>query len=240
MTNYKLQIPKPCHESWNAMSPDEKGRFCSSCEKKVHDFSNASDGEIISVLKSSSNICGRFRESQLKRDLVKPRETSVLFPYLASGILGMLAVASAEAQQKPNVQAVILVGQPLEEVVPDTIHSELRVTMGDVSIVEEDDFFTIAGTVSDASYKLPGVIVTNSNLKNQTSTDIDGNYKIEVRKGDQLTFSYIGYNELTFTVGDSKVCDVNLRESQQLMGEVVVVKENIFKRTYRRIRNWFR
>ncbi|RZJ72944.1 carboxypeptidase-like regulatory domain-containing protein [Flavobacterium sp.] len=240
MKTYSLKIPKPCHENWSEMSPDDKGRFCGTCEKKVHDFSNAPDREIISVLKSSDKICGRFTRSQLGRELVGPREPSVLLPYVASGVLGMLSVASAQAQEKPNEQTVLLVGNPLEEVVIDTTQIVETEIMGDVMFVEERDFFTLVGTVFDNSDKLPGVSVTNLDLKNQASTDVNGKYRIEVRKGDRLVFSYIGYSDTTFPVGDSMVCDVNLKENAAFMGEVVVSKSNIFKRAYYKVRNWFR
>jgi hypothetical protein len=42
----QLQVPVPCHEDWDKMTDAEKGRFCSSCQKTVIDFSKMSDREI--------------------------------------------------------------------------------------------------------------------------------------------------------------------------------------------------
>ena len=66
--NFKIQIPKPCHESWEEMTPAEKGRFCNSCAKNVIDFSNMPTAEIQQYLTLNKNkqICGRFRNEQLE------------------------------------------------------------------------------------------------------------------------------------------------------------------------------
>lgn len=65
----KITIPKPCHENWETMTPDEKGRFCSVCSKTVKDFTASPDEEIINHIKSNPGICGRFMEGQLGREL---------------------------------------------------------------------------------------------------------------------------------------------------------------------------
>ena len=64
---FKITIPKPCHEDWNNMSPDETGRFCSVCTKGVVDFSNKTSEEIQNYLfqNQQQKICGRFRNDQI-------------------------------------------------------------------------------------------------------------------------------------------------------------------------------
>jgi hypothetical protein len=66
-----LSIPEPCHEDWNKMTPDAKGRFCGSCNKSVYDLSNKSDEEIHDILKGheSGKICGHVKNTQLNRPL---------------------------------------------------------------------------------------------------------------------------------------------------------------------------
>jgi len=64
----QFSIPNPCHENWNAMTPDGQGRFCSFCAKTVVDFTAMNDTEIIVYLKNKKddNVCGRFTADQLE------------------------------------------------------------------------------------------------------------------------------------------------------------------------------
>lgn len=63
----KLTIPKPCHENWDTMTPDEQGRFCSVCAKKVTDFTAMSTEAIAEyfIQHRGEKTCGRFRTDQL-------------------------------------------------------------------------------------------------------------------------------------------------------------------------------
>lgn len=69
--NYIVRIPEPCHEDWNRMLPDEKGKFCNSCNKSVFDFSTKTDAEIKNILleQKDQKVCGHFRKSQINRPL---------------------------------------------------------------------------------------------------------------------------------------------------------------------------
>src|SRR5258708_3663984 len=69
----QLQIPTPCHENWQSMTPNEKGRHCMACQKTVIDFTMMSDREILNYIsKSSSNICGRIASDQMNRHIEMP------------------------------------------------------------------------------------------------------------------------------------------------------------------------
>ncbi|TGD57685.1 hypothetical protein [Flavobacterium humi] len=64
---FKITIPKPCHEDWNAMTPDQTGRFCGSCIKSVVDFTTMKTSEIQEYFTENSgkNVCGRFKNEQV-------------------------------------------------------------------------------------------------------------------------------------------------------------------------------
>lgn len=64
-----ITIPNPCHENWNDMTPDEKGRFCGKCCKTVIDFSAKTNDEILSILKTKQDerVCGHFNADQVNQ-----------------------------------------------------------------------------------------------------------------------------------------------------------------------------
>jgi hypothetical protein len=95
---YKVTIPKPCHENWNAMLPVEKGRFCDSCNKTVIDFQAISDAQVQDYIKDNyaNKICGQFARNQLHELVVEikpinlPRNSSIYkrIAYIAFIIFG--------------------------------------------------------------------------------------------------------------------------------------------------------
>jgi hypothetical protein len=77
----KFSVPKPCHEDWNTMTPDQKGRFCSACSKTVVDFTNLDNTEVQEYLSENkgSRICGRFTSEQLSPEFKLTVPQSVLY-----------------------------------------------------------------------------------------------------------------------------------------------------------------
>ena len=77
---FKITIPKPCHEDWNNMTPDETGRFCSVCTKGVVDFSNKTSEEIQNYLfqNKEQKICGKFRNDQINTFDIKVPKSILL------------------------------------------------------------------------------------------------------------------------------------------------------------------
>lgn len=66
-----LNIPEPCHERWDEMTSEAKGRFCGSCQKIVVDFTAMSDQQVKNYLldQKNKNTCGRFYATQIGRPL---------------------------------------------------------------------------------------------------------------------------------------------------------------------------
>jgi hypothetical protein len=75
MKKFTLSVSEPCHENWDRMTPEQKGRFCAGCQKTVVDFTNMSDRQIAEFFKKTSGTtCGRFYSDQLNREIVVPKK----------------------------------------------------------------------------------------------------------------------------------------------------------------------
>ncbi|MHC5202130.1 SusC/RagA family TonB-linked outer membrane protein [Myroides sp. LJL119] len=81
---------------------------------------------------------------------------------------------------------------------------------------------TITGVVSDESGVLPGVIVQDKASSNSTLTDADGNYSIQIKPGDILEFSYIGYISKKIIITNQKTLNITLDQDTQQLDEIVV------------------
>ena len=90
---------------------------------------------------------------------------------------------------------------------------------------EDEQQKEISGNVTDESgIPLPAVNIAIEGSDRGTETNFDGYYVIKASKGDVLTFSYIGMEAFTTTVGDSNTIDVILKQSaESILEEVVLI-----------------
>lgn len=94
-TGVSIQVPNPCHESWEGMKPEGQGRFCAACSKTVVDFTGKNDAEIRDLLleRAGQKVCGRFKTTQLNRSLQLPAPTpSVYRPSARTFAMALLFV----------------------------------------------------------------------------------------------------------------------------------------------------
>jgi hypothetical protein len=90
--NIQILVPRPCGQNWDVMAPSGNGRFCGSCQKTVVDFTNMSDGEVLTWLADTNKkTCGRFDADQLNRKLVplpeRKRKAWVIWQFVLAGLL---------------------------------------------------------------------------------------------------------------------------------------------------------
>jgi len=83
---------------------------------------------------------------------------------------------------------------------------------------------TITGTVTDEDNQpLIGVNILIKGTTQGTMTDFDGNYSIESKTGDVLTFSMLGTIPKTIVVANQTVINVTLKSDIAQLDEVVVI-----------------
>tara|TARA_R110000868_G_scaffold28241_3_gene106157 strand:- start:2488 stop:5403 length:2916 start_codon:yes stop_codon:yes gene_type:complete len=84
---------------------------------------------------------------------------------------------------------------------------------------------TVTGTVTEqsSSQPLPGVNILIRGTTSGTATDFDGNYQINVKNGDVLVFSYVGYNPVEITYAGQSTLNVQLIENAAQLDEVVII-----------------
>lgn len=84
---------------------------------------------------------------------------------------------------------------------------------------------TLDGTVVDNASKqpIPGVNVVIKGSGTGTQTDFDGKFKLsDVKKGDVIVFSYLGYTDSSVTYDSQSNVSVSLQEEANQLSEVVV------------------
>lgn len=223
---YIITIPEPCNENWDAMTPTEKGRFCSSCEKEVLDFTNTSNYSLAGLLDKNEKICGRFRASQLNKELNSNKNTRIQRTGLVFGIGSLLSLCTpVVAQENPKpIELPIKVGKPL---ILKGNNSELNPSKIQGTVIDQDDM------------PLPGASIIIQGTTIGAQTDFDGNFHLDVPKdafesNKKLVISYIGFEtkEICLNKLEPKIrLELTLPMTEVFLGGMVVVKKrNIFNR----------
>lgn len=229
--NNYISIPKPCSQNWQEMTIAEKGRFCGSCQKNVFDFTNLSDREITTALKSNKNVCGRFNVSQLNRELIVQREKSSAWMIIVTSVISFLGLSNNEVHSQENII--------IEQTNTKTLADEKT------TIIKEKDSIEISGTIYDNSnIPLPGVSIHIKETSIGTLTDFEGNYKIIAKEDDILVYSYIGFRTEKIIVNlSSKETSLTLKPDLESLTLGVVIyaeKRTFFGRIFNSIGNIFR
>jgi TonB family protein len=103
----RFSVSNPCHENWNGMVPKENGRYCTSCQKIVVDFTKKTEQEIIEYISANSGrkMCGTFINSQLN-DQIKDQKKEYTIRFLAAVLLvfgmSLFSCQSVDLGDNPN------------------------------------------------------------------------------------------------------------------------------------------
>ena len=127
----KLSIPKPCHEDWRKMTACEQGRFCSSCNKTVIDFTSKSDQEIELFFKRehSAKTCGRVKSSQL---IKSPHYVKAENWRRAAIMVGVVFSLLSCTEVDQNLQGKISIVDSTQSTCNPDIEEEIITTTGEI------------------------------------------------------------------------------------------------------------
>jgi hypothetical protein len=232
-----VNVPNPCHEAWQAMTPADGGRHCQSCCKTVTDFTVMAADDIIAYLASHTNICGRFNDGQIPH--INNRLQPVNIPSMPKlkgwalllAMLGPVSVGKLSAQNRPvTVQTN-----------PDTTERNKAYMLGKVAVVQ---YKTVSGIVLDNTdgTPLPGAIITVPGFSTIAVTNGSGRFSMSLPvTTTELYVSYVGFdtNKVTIDLTGQQAYNITLKETPQWLGEVVVTKvvarPPFFKRVYYRL-----
>ncbi len=103
-----IRIPEPCHEDWNKMTTTEKGKFCGVCTKEVFDFTKATDEELVKKAYNNEKLCGRFKVSQLNREIKLERKSGISIAPLAASFLLPFTLLSINTKSSTKKEFVSL------------------------------------------------------------------------------------------------------------------------------------
>ena len=93
-----------------------------------------------------------------------------------------------------------------------------------LSYAQNSSTVTVTGTVTDhLGGLIPGVNVTEKSTKNTVSTDYSGKYKIKVKSGATLVFSFIGMRKTELPIDGRTIVNVALAEDSNQLENIVVV-----------------
>jgi len=223
----QLQVPVPCHENWNGMTPENQGRFCMSCQKTVIDFTAMTDYELIQYFKNlQGNTCGRFTENQLNtKYALESKRRLKWFKYFLHILIPPLLISARSYAQGMVKKNVTNCATPIVK------KEKMRVTMGKPSFIQPSN--EITGIVTNESGEvLAGASIFIKGTEEGIATDDKGNFILSTRHDVPLTLSvsYVGHEALELSI-DSKEAKypIKIFLKEKIMEQVVVTGYGFIK-----------
>ncbi len=226
---YIIKIPNPCNENWNAMTPTERGMFCSNCKKEVINYQYYSNNQLLKSLNNDEKICGRFSLSQIDKEL-KSTKTNRL--HQIGLLLGFSSLFLSTPLYSQNEKSKT-------EITENKSDGELKHQSSDEYIEFYGNIMDMPRNDNENSYPIPGVNILQKGTKNIVQSNFDGDFKIKIPIEDfkdkvVLVFNYIGMETKEVEVFKTKNnLKIEMLLSDAVLGEVVIVKckkRNIFTR----------
>ncbi|MEP0265451.1 carboxypeptidase-like regulatory domain-containing protein [Dokdonia sp.] len=224
----KITIPEPCHEDWATMTPTQKGRHCALCEKEVIDFTNYTNEQLYKTVANGGNLCGRFSEKQLDRNISLSRKEGRSW---ASYAASLLIPAAILATQEIKAQGEVYTTEQTDGRYTSLGISSLSRKQNKQDTLQKQTTRIIKGTVSEGFGPLPGTAIFIKGTKKGTHAKLDGTYELEVTVGDILVFKYVSHKTVEINIDKETEAIINITmESYKvksiMMGKIAYVPDN--------------
>lgn len=221
----KISIPEPCHENWLEMTSTDKGRFCSSCQKNVIDFTKSSDREILLSFNETQKLCGRFKISQLDRNIIIPKEKKSVWLIVAASMITFLGLGNQTAKAQGNVR--------IEQTDKKSIPTNILIHSDNTEIEIEGKIFL---DETNPNFEEVNILLYDKNQ--MFHPNADGSFFIKANKNDRVSISKAGYVNYNITV--SRSINLGLIELEKDDDQIVVaggafaVKRSFWYRLFHR------
>jgi hypothetical protein len=231
-----IQIPKPCHERWDEMTPTQQGAFCKSCRKNVIDFSNKTENEIYLLLsESKGDVCGRFTAFQIQQPVRKTEINNGFIGWRAwaASVIAFFSIskiaAAGDLEPKPKIVNQVKTAEkhdtlPIQKRLIDPVK---LVAGGTLQAIDTLLAGKIYGKVVERDSKEPVAFATVKieGTEIGTLTDENGFFSLKAdgnKHAKNLLVSYVGYDEEVVSLRQFKSGSVISLNSHTMMGLVVV------------------
>jgi hypothetical protein len=211
-----IRIPEPCHEDWAKMTATEKGKFCGVCTKEVFDFTSKTDEELVKILTTNKNACGKLKKTQLNREVKLERKSGHSLAPLAASMLLPLTLFSNNPETSTNT----LSEKPLVSLGigrfsnPNT----LRLSVFTKGIVNDEN-----------GNPLKNVEITSNETEARAWTNKKGEYEIYTLDKEILTFTKENYKTQVVRLRKNAVenvfMDSGFRIQTSVVGKIAIQPE---------------
>ena len=193
---WKISVPKPCHEDWSKMTLEKQGRFCELCSKVVIDFTKKSKEEIQQYLHNNhgKSLCGHFRREQLDAITIEiPQRTfEQSLPFQKCFLLALLFVMGTtlfscqnSEGEKQKIEEVILIDfQEKNKKTDDTVPHKTCTTNN-----TDTDSLAVGEPLKETTITTTGITTTGDvdPFRERQSREFSLDSIIEIEEEDEIT-----------------------------------------------------
>jgi TonB family protein len=159
-------------------------------------------------------------KQEIPADSIKTKRSEPILLVEEKPVIKKKKTSSSQPMQT-EVQNAPVVTSLLEE--HDTT-MVINVERAPVAVAKNTHLISGTVTTKEDDLPLPGVTVLIKGTTRGTTTDIDGNYSLEVADTSSLLFSFVGMQTNEVTAGQKSSIDVKMNEDVSQLSEIVIAR----------------